>query len=283
MSEPFEFPEDSRQAPASSKADDADPRLNIAGLDRKRPRAAKACSRCHVRKVRCDAVQRGRPCTNCELDQHDCRMPTRKSIGISRPQDLACSVICPTELCGEDCGKHHINSKTIERNRTVLDTSLEVPAIDHILIPRNTDEASDSDEMDQSKSDNDQMFSKLLAEIVEIWILQRTPFCGCDGKSRRARTHKIDWLAKYPADTLARLCLLLLPPLPPELDCSTQNLYKPGSKLRLMDLSKLSAFFQMSGLDQPQSNPMTPPPDINFVNPACLTKTNDEFINFGAF
>ncbi|KAL5343089.1 hypothetical protein BJX70DRAFT_207374 [Aspergillus crustosus] len=36
-------------------------------------RAARACQRCHSRKVRCDATLTGFPCTNCRLDSHPCQ------------------------------------------------------------------------------------------------------------------------------------------------------------------------------------------------------------------
>lgn len=46
-------------------------------------RARVACLSCRRRKVRCDAMTYGRPCTNCRLDNHDCT--TRpKSPRISR-------------------------------------------------------------------------------------------------------------------------------------------------------------------------------------------------------
>lgn len=35
-------------------------------------RASKACCCCRARKVRCDVVENGSPCTNCRLDQVDC-------------------------------------------------------------------------------------------------------------------------------------------------------------------------------------------------------------------
>ena len=35
-------------------------------------RASKACHCCRARKVRCDVVESGTPCTNCRLDQVEC-------------------------------------------------------------------------------------------------------------------------------------------------------------------------------------------------------------------
>ncbi|KAM5469102.1 hypothetical protein MauCBS54593_004454 [Microsporum audouinii] len=49
---------------------------NVAGLQTSsRPvkrRASKACCCCRARKVRCDVVENGSPCTNCRLDDVDC-------------------------------------------------------------------------------------------------------------------------------------------------------------------------------------------------------------------
>lgn len=41
-------------------------------LHLRRQRAAKACARCHQRKVRCDVSQSGLPCTNCRSDSKVC-------------------------------------------------------------------------------------------------------------------------------------------------------------------------------------------------------------------
>jgi hypothetical protein len=35
-------------------------------------RAAKACQCCRARKVRCNVVEHGAPCTNCRLDEVEC-------------------------------------------------------------------------------------------------------------------------------------------------------------------------------------------------------------------
>ncbi|KFL61124.1 uncharacterized protein TERG_11964 [Trichophyton rubrum CBS 118892] len=35
-------------------------------------RASKACCCCRARKVRCDVVENGSPCTNCRLDDVEC-------------------------------------------------------------------------------------------------------------------------------------------------------------------------------------------------------------------
>lgn len=47
--------------------------MQLAGQIRtSRKRAWRACQRCHARKVRCDGVVNGFPCTNCRLDLYDC-------------------------------------------------------------------------------------------------------------------------------------------------------------------------------------------------------------------
>ena len=48
---------------------------NASGSNRTRPvkrRASRACCCCRARKVRCDVVEHGSPCTNCRLDQVEC-------------------------------------------------------------------------------------------------------------------------------------------------------------------------------------------------------------------
>ncbi|KAJ5339102.1 hypothetical protein N7541_011070 [Penicillium brevicompactum] len=50
-------------------------KASAAGLGQNRPvkrRASKACCCCRARKVRCDVVENGSPCTNCRLDQVEC-------------------------------------------------------------------------------------------------------------------------------------------------------------------------------------------------------------------
>lgn len=47
--------------------------MNLSGQIRtSRKRAWRACQHCHSRKVRCDGVVNGFPCTNCRLDNYDC-------------------------------------------------------------------------------------------------------------------------------------------------------------------------------------------------------------------
>ncbi|PWY71472.1 putative C6 transcription factor [Aspergillus heteromorphus CBS 117.55] len=63
--------------PASFEADPKTKRkASTAGLPaNSRPvkrRASKACCCCRARKVRCDVVENGSPCTNCRLDQVEC-------------------------------------------------------------------------------------------------------------------------------------------------------------------------------------------------------------------
>lgn len=41
-------------------------------------RASKACCCCRARKVRCDVVENGSPCTNCRLDQVECIVTASK-------------------------------------------------------------------------------------------------------------------------------------------------------------------------------------------------------------
>lgn len=45
---------------------------------RVKKRAGRACTLCRSRKVRCDVVRNGPPCTNCHLDSLDCIIPRSK-------------------------------------------------------------------------------------------------------------------------------------------------------------------------------------------------------------
>jgi hypothetical protein len=47
-------------------------------LARKKKRASKACSCCRTRKIRCDVLKTGVPCTKCRLDGFDCVVQARK-------------------------------------------------------------------------------------------------------------------------------------------------------------------------------------------------------------
>lgn len=52
-----------------------------------RKRARRACYSCHMRKVRCDVVVAGSPCTNCKLDTEKCiiRPNRRRWYRVSNP------------------------------------------------------------------------------------------------------------------------------------------------------------------------------------------------------
>lgn len=58
-------------APAQNKRKSAAAGLPAASRPVKR-RASKACCCCRARKVRCDVVESGAPCTNCRLDEVEC-------------------------------------------------------------------------------------------------------------------------------------------------------------------------------------------------------------------
>ncbi|KAJ5902413.1 hypothetical protein N7495_002941 [Penicillium taxi] len=59
-----------------SESESGKRKASVAGLSaHNRPvkrRASKACCCCRARKVRCDVVENGSPCTNCRLDQVEC-------------------------------------------------------------------------------------------------------------------------------------------------------------------------------------------------------------------
>ncbi|KAL3455023.1 hypothetical protein BJX64DRAFT_295460 [Aspergillus heterothallicus] len=59
--------------------------------DRRAPkrRAARACVHCRYRKVRCDVLNGGSPCTNCKIDGLDCPLAQSirsKRLGLTRTQ-----------------------------------------------------------------------------------------------------------------------------------------------------------------------------------------------------
>ncbi|KAH0495933.1 hypothetical protein TgHK011_009458 [Trichoderma gracile] len=57
---------------------DHSPSPAIQTLAKKKKRASKACSCCRTRKIRCDVLKTGVPCTKCQLDGFDCVVQARK-------------------------------------------------------------------------------------------------------------------------------------------------------------------------------------------------------------
>ncbi len=51
---------------------------NIFGLRERKRRASRACGSCKARKVRCDVVKTGFPCTDCRNEGYECSIPERK-------------------------------------------------------------------------------------------------------------------------------------------------------------------------------------------------------------
>ncbi|EEP76800.1 cutinase transcription factor 1 beta [Uncinocarpus reesii 1704] len=66
-------------------------------------RASKACCCCRARKVRCDVVENGSPCTNCRLDEVECVVTESKRRKKSRPdgEGNKLSPECSTETSEE--------------------------------------------------------------------------------------------------------------------------------------------------------------------------------------
>lgn len=75
MSERSSSPADSitlqTQAPKRS-ADAAELKNSNRPAKSVKRRASKACQCCRSRKVRCNVVEHGAPCTNCRLDEVEC-------------------------------------------------------------------------------------------------------------------------------------------------------------------------------------------------------------------
>ena len=61
-------------------------------------RASKACQCCRARKVRCNVVEHGAPCTNCRLDEVECIVSESK-----RKKYVF--------VAGYDCVHHNTNSR----------------------------------------------------------------------------------------------------------------------------------------------------------------------------
>ncbi|KAK6446701.1 hypothetical protein FP744_10002951 [Trichoderma asperellum] len=63
-----------------AQSDDQTPPSSTAAssTSRKKKRASKACSCCRARKIRCDVLKTGVPCTKCQLDGFDCLVQARK-------------------------------------------------------------------------------------------------------------------------------------------------------------------------------------------------------------
>lgn len=66
----------SRTTLDSSRSSHGQPQYEPA--EPKRPRTSKACLSCRARKVRCDALQVGIPCTKCKSNDFECSITSRK-------------------------------------------------------------------------------------------------------------------------------------------------------------------------------------------------------------
>ena len=69
-----------------------------AGMDHKpqrsvKRRASKACQCCRSRKVRCNVVEHGAPCTNCRLDQVECIITESKRKRYVREEPALLSLV----------------------------------------------------------------------------------------------------------------------------------------------------------------------------------------------
>lgn len=79
------------------------------GQHEKSRRSSLACSGCRIRKVRCDVLQTGSPCTRCRADDFDCEVQARKkrrrvgrteseaSLRTTRQQTVLPTASAPTE------------------------------------------------------------------------------------------------------------------------------------------------------------------------------------------
>lgn len=64
-------------------------------------RASKACQCCRARKVRCNVVEHGAPCTNCRLDEVECvvsESKRKKSVGSQQKQQYSDTDVSMQEM-----------------------------------------------------------------------------------------------------------------------------------------------------------------------------------------
>lgn len=95
-----------------TKMDDQKRKASTAGISSvtARPvkrRASKACCCCRARKVRCDVVENGSPCTNCRLDQVECVVTESKRRKKSRVETENPSLVSDSPPdASEDSGNY---------------------------------------------------------------------------------------------------------------------------------------------------------------------------------
>lgn len=108
-----------------------------------RRRAAKACSTCHARKVKCDVIQVGIPCTKCTRHEFPCSIEprkkrTRREYGSKEDQDAAGRPSPPRHAFPEHIMRHQIPHYTFIRSQGPLYQSPDgnEPASSSPLDPR---------------------------------------------------------------------------------------------------------------------------------------------------
>ncbi|KAL2787775.1 fungal-specific transcription factor domain-containing protein [Aspergillus keveii] len=82
-------------------------------------RAARACQRCHARKVRCDATVTGYPCTNCRLDSSPCQAfaggrERRKQLALARARATASEGLKSVTHCAGRSSSEKRRSSTVQ-------------------------------------------------------------------------------------------------------------------------------------------------------------------------
>ena len=105
-------------------------------------RASRACHCCRSRKVRCDVVESGTPCTNCRLDEVECMVSDSKrrkrprTDGEISNQSPGSSVDSPEELQGfnayEDTGVQNLPATLDEFLGTGPSGSLDFEMDQHV-------------------------------------------------------------------------------------------------------------------------------------------------------
>lgn len=92
MSTPSSPAASSDAGDATSLKRKADPNDKAAHQRAVKRRASKACQSCRARKVRCNVVEHGAPCTNCRLDEVECVVTESKRKRYARPPS-------PPDIC----------------------------------------------------------------------------------------------------------------------------------------------------------------------------------------
>lgn len=106
---------------------------NLSSANKSRPtkrRASKACCCCRARKVRCDVIENGAPCTNCRLDRVDCLVTESKRKSRRPRADSPADV--SDESSGGRLGESHVHGLPDIPPGSPSQRSVEMDASQHM-------------------------------------------------------------------------------------------------------------------------------------------------------